>query len=551
MQENNILLSNEYDESSLISHQYKIRLDKSIEQQSLEPFRNINFKNNLKLEDTSFEIISRTQAEDIIKEYEYLRSIPPANIYFFGLFFNVDFGTKLYTDGTNVTKTENKQKLLGGVLVFSHEYSDNTGNWDKYGFEDKLILLSRGVCLWWTPKNTASYFISKACDYIRQNSKYRIITATVDPLAGEVGIIYQSCNWKYVGLMQGNLSESGNEFSRTKILIDGVKYSTKSMRNKLGSASAEVVLKHYPNATFIKEYRKRRYFYFIGSKTEKQKYQKVISSEFKEYPKKIDIINLVSGNCKGIIYKITNPFNGKIYIGQTYRTLPQRICDYKRLKCNDYLKNSFIKYGFENFIFEEIDSTDNIMKLNELEIYYINKYNSTDKTIGYNIEIGGRNKSIAPETRKRMSEAAKGRKQTEEWVNKRIAKVNSEDAKKYGKAKTNEEKKYLSENSPKFWQGKSRDQETIDKIKEAKIKNGQSKQVALYNLLTKEILEIHNSIHDASINSIINKLTESTISRQCKFGLKQYNHELIWTVYKDLEANKEKFEEIAKLVKKK
>ena len=47
--------------------------------------------------------------------------------------------------------------ILGGAVVYGNEYSENLPRvWSKYGFADKLILLSRGACLHWTPKNSGS-----------------------------------------------------------------------------------------------------------------------------------------------------------------------------------------------------------------------------------------------------------------------------------------------------------------------------------------------------------------------------------------------------------
>lgn len=47
------------------------------------------------------------------------------------------------------------------------------------------------------------------------------------------------------------------------------------------------------------------------------------------------------------------------------------------------------KYGIENFTIEQIDSANSIIKLGELERYYIEKYNSQDPNIGYNLSAGG------------------------------------------------------------------------------------------------------------------------------------------------------------------
>jgi hypothetical protein len=222
------------------AYQYQIRKEKELtEKLEFDP-------KDVLLNNTEIKLIDKKTATDIILEYEWLHSMPFANKYFFGLYFNV-----------------NNKSYLGGVLVFGNEYSENTGNWDKYGYTDKLLLLSRGVCLWWTPKNCASFFISRAIKWIKSNTNYEIITATVDPAAGEIGTIYQSLNWYYVGSMSGN----NNKPTRFGVIIDGKLRFSRWVRNKIGSAKREAILKHYPDAIFVPQYRKERYFYFIGNKS--------------------------------------------------------------------------------------------------------------------------------------------------------------------------------------------------------------------------------------------------------------------------------------------
>lgn len=97
----------------------------------------------------------------------------------------------------------------------------------------------------------------------------------------------------------------------------------------------------------------------------------------------------------GVIYKITNLINGKIYIGQTVVTEPQRwqahIWNAYNNPTNDciYLCNAIKKYGRKNFKREILEEVDTLEELNNREIFYIQKYNSTDPKIGYNICLGG------------------------------------------------------------------------------------------------------------------------------------------------------------------
>nr|DAF44275.1 MAG TPA: intron associated endonuclease [Podoviridae sp. ct8Lf7] len=92
-----------------------------------------------------------------------------------------------------------------------------------------------------------------------------------------------------------------------------------------------------------------------------------------------------------IIYKITNLINNKIYIGLTTTELKVRWNSHRHCVKSDprHLYCSMRKYGIENFTIEQIDSADSIIKLGELERYYIEKYNSQDPNIGYNLSAGG------------------------------------------------------------------------------------------------------------------------------------------------------------------
>jgi group I intron endonuclease len=471
------------------SYQYTIRKNKSL-------VETIDFDiNDVSLNNCTIKQINKQTATNIILEYEWLHTMPYICLYQFGLFFKI--GNK---------------EVLGGVLVFSTEYAENTGVWLNYGFEDKILLLSRGVCLWWTPKNSASYFISRACKWIKNNTKYRIITATVDPSAGEIGTIYQSLNWYYVGLMSGNYLKD-KKIKRFAVIINKKLRYSRWIRKNIGTMKREEILKKYPDVIFVPQYRKRRYFYFMDNKYKNNQYLNSVKHLILPYPKRNDDI-------VGIVYKITNKFNNKIYIGQTTRSLNSRISKYKKGLTNPYFSNSIKKYGWDSFEIEVIDTANNIDELNFKEIKYILEYKSTDSEYGYNIESGGNNSIVSDSTKDKMSTSHKGIKQSDEWINNRIYKKGSEDAKKYGKPKTEEERIELSKKSPKFWQNKKRSEETKLKMSETKKRNGLStksiesicKSVYVYNIQTNELINKFISVSEAA--KYFN-VSQATISRYC------------------------------------
>lgn len=82
------------------------------------------------------------------------------------------------------------------------------------------------------------------------------------------------------------------------------------------------------------------------------------------------------------IYKITNKINGKIYIGKS------KYDDLEYYGSGLKIVGAIKKYGKENFeksILEECLDDE----VSQKEIWWIEKFNSTDDTIGYNISRGG------------------------------------------------------------------------------------------------------------------------------------------------------------------
>lgn len=113
------------------------------------------------------------------------------------------------------------------------------------------------------------------------------------------------------------------------------------------------------------------------------------------------------------IYKITNTENGKIYIGQSIDISHRKACHEYDLKNNRH-KNVYLQRSYNKnpkaFKFEIICYCEE-EDLNDLEIYYIKKYNSADHKYGYNLDFGGNSKGRkSEETKRKMSDAKKGNK---------------------------------------------------------------------------------------------------------------------------------------------
>ena len=134
----------------------------------------------------------------------------------------------------------------------------------------------------------------------------------------------------------------------------------------------------------------------------------------------------------GIIYKITNTVNGKVYIGQTTNKRGfkgrydrngsgvERVYNYNRYyKNNMHLLNSIEKYGLESFeVDEEFKICYSKEELDYFEKYYISLYNSTDSRFGYNSQEGGLSRKPNEETRRLMSKIVRDRCEDPEYIKK-------------------------------------------------------------------------------------------------------------------------------------
>jgi hypothetical protein len=169
------------------------------------------------------------------------------------------------------------------------------------------------------------------------------------------------------------------------------------------------------------------------------------------------------------IYKITNLITGKIYIGKDEADRPGYYGSGK------LIGRSLKKYGKVNHTKEVLEEVSDRILLGEREKYWIEHYNATARTIGYNISKGGdggdtfTNNPKKEEVRKKISEAMKNRVFTEEHKANLRKNHNSKQEEvrqkismsKKGKTKTQEHKAKIAETVRKHnletgkWQGEN------------------------------------------------------------------------------------------------
>ena len=186
-----------------------------------------------------------------------------------------------------------------------------------------------------------------------------------------------------------------------------------------------------------------------------------------------------------IIYKVTNKINNKIYIGQTIRTLEERIKEHTR-KRNSSLYKAFNKYGIENFEIEIIDKCNTTEELNKKEIYWI-KYYDCLVPKGYNLCEGGG-----------QTNGYQHREESKIKMSNNRGRYYGENNPFYGKTHTLEQKQKWS---------KERKGKDLSKAIEKSIKSRQRKVINL------DTMEIFNSIKEASEKY---NLKDTHITRVCK-----------------------------------
>lgn len=131
-----------------------------------------------------------------------------------------------------------------------------------------------------------------------------------------------------------------------------------------------------------------------------------------------------------VVYKHTNKTNGKVYIGITHNY--KRRWSVNNYKSCYHFYYALLKYGWDGFEHEFIETNLTQEEASEKEIYYIKLYDSTNPQKGYNISQGG-------------------------------------SAPMWGRKHTEQAKQQMSEHNGKYWKNKHLTQEMIDKISKTKM----------------------------------------------------------------------------------
>jgi hypothetical protein len=145
------------------------------------------------------EAIPRAEAREVILRYEWLGTMGSASTATYGL--RAPAGELL------------------GVSVFGWNSSVQARDICGREHRELAVSLERGACVHYAPPHAASFLISRAVKLATADHGWRIFYAYADPAAGEIGTVYQACNWLYLGQGVGRSHSTGDHANRQDWLI--------------------------------------------------------------------------------------------------------------------------------------------------------------------------------------------------------------------------------------------------------------------------------------------------------------------------------------------
>jgi hypothetical protein len=167
----------------------------------------------------------------------------------------------------------------------------------------RVICLERGACAHWAHEHTASWFIPRVLEWANQEHGWEIVYAYSDADAGEIGTIYQACNWTYIGQGVGRaLMPDGTprprryyrhmEWPNTRDSISSRAFYSRglTMENDVGfREDVPDVMELDENKPWImtEHVAKHKYVQFVGDKATRRKWLRALRYPRLPYPKRV------------------------------------------------------------------------------------------------------------------------------------------------------------------------------------------------------------------------------------------------------------------------
>ena len=207
--------------------------------------------------------ITFEEARTVIMEYEWLGTMPTAGLAFYGLFDADD--------------------EIIGVVCFGRGSGSNAAALCGDDYRDQAICLERGACVHWAHPHAASFMIPKACKQAAQDFGWKIFYGYSDHEAGEIGTIYQACNWIFIGQGAGR---SGYSYRYVYIDPVGEEYNSRRWRKFKTKQGIEWADAEASGWIRRKQYDKSRYVWFEGGRILKKRLRGLLKYPAQPYPKR-------------------------------------------------------------------------------------------------------------------------------------------------------------------------------------------------------------------------------------------------------------------------
>ena len=123
--------------------------------------------------------VTRKVAEQVILKYEWLGTMAQTG-YHYGIFFG--------------------PYCAGVCCVAAGAATGGVNSHMPFGVRsNELGVLARGACVHWAPAGSNSRLVAWTCRLFAQDTRCKVLIAYSDTDAGEIGTIYQACNWVCIG----------------------------------------------------------------------------------------------------------------------------------------------------------------------------------------------------------------------------------------------------------------------------------------------------------------------------------------------------------------
>ena len=213
------------------------------------------------LEGCTVTAIPFAEAKALVVRYEWLGSMPATPKACYGL--------------------KDPSGELVGVACFDRGPAPESADLCGSEYRSRTICLARGACVHWAHPHAASFLISRACKLAHKQFGWTVFYAYADPMAGEIGIVYQACNWLYLGV--GTRRNRGGSRPRFFNRREG-KWCSERVLYKRQFTLAE--LRAHPDWIADKTPDKGRYVHFEGTRSEKRDLAQALKYPPQPFPKR-------------------------------------------------------------------------------------------------------------------------------------------------------------------------------------------------------------------------------------------------------------------------